>query len=143
MLSSLLVSLCDCERSTQGFLSVICFLEIDALDACFVLLRGYTHSPSPSPRNILWRAGSNGRVRTLMGHTTDDYFQPRVQWDPSGLFSYCNSSGDHDVHVHCLASGWVGGGFVCVCVSVCLFVCLSVSLSLLSVCVPECIREKN
>lgn len=66
-----------------------------------------TPNHSASPRNILWRAGSNARVRTLMGHTTDDYFQPRVQWDPSGLFSYCNSSGDHDVHVHCLASGWV------------------------------------
>ena len=44
-------------------------------------------------------------MRTLMGHTTDDYFQPRVQWDPTGMFSFCNSSGDHDVHVHCLASG--------------------------------------
>ncbi|CAB1100307.1 unnamed protein product [Ectocarpus sp. CCAP 1310/34] len=65
----------------------------------------YLLAATDKSRNILWRAGSNARVRTLMGHTTDDYFQPRVQWDPSGLFSYCNSSGDHDVHVHCLASG--------------------------------------
>ncbi|CAN0393860.1 unnamed protein product [Ectocarpus sp. 8 AP-2014] len=67
----------------------------------------YLLAATDKSRNILWRAGSNARVRTLMGHTTDDYFQPRVQWDPSGLFSYCNSSGDHDVHVHCLASGRV------------------------------------
>lgn len=56
-------------------------------------------------RNILWRAGSNKRIRTLMRHTTDDCFQPRVQWDPSGLFSFCNSSGDHDVDVHCRRPG--------------------------------------
>ncbi|CAM9741126.1 unnamed protein product [Ectocarpus sp. 12 AP-2014] len=67
----------------------------------------YLLAATDKSRNILWRSGSNARVRTLMGHTTDDYFQPRVQWDPSGLFSYCNSSGDHDVHVHCLASGRV------------------------------------
>ncbi|CAM9438856.1 unnamed protein product [Pylaiella littoralis] len=67
----------------------------------------YLLAATDKNRNILWRAGSNNRVRTLMGHTADDYFQPRVQWDPSGLFSYCNSSGDHDVHVHCLASGRV------------------------------------
>ncbi|CAN0162321.1 unnamed protein product [Scytosiphon promiscuus] len=67
----------------------------------------YLLAATDKSRNILWRAGTNTRVRTLMGHTTDDYFQPRVQWDPSGMFSFCNSSGDHDVHVHCLASGRV------------------------------------
>eukprot|EP00903_Cladosiphon_okamuranus_P012784 g11949.t1 len=67
----------------------------------------YLLASTDKSRNILWRAGSNTRVRTLMGHTTDDYFQPRVQWDPSGMFSFCNSSADHDVHVHCLASGRV------------------------------------
>eukprot|EP00752_Nemacystus_decipiens_P014772 g13151.t1 len=67
----------------------------------------YLLAATDKSRNILWRAGTNTRVRTLLGHTTDDYFQPRVQWDPSGMFSFCNSSGDHDLHVHCLASGRV------------------------------------
>ncbi|CAN0448196.1 unnamed protein product, partial [Ascophyllum nodosum] len=67
----------------------------------------YLLGATDKSRIFLWRVGSNARIRTLMGHTTDDYFQPRVVWEPSGLFLYCNSSLDNDVHVHCLASGRV------------------------------------
>ncbi|CAM9828598.1 unnamed protein product [Discosporangium mesarthrocarpum] len=41
----------------------------------------------------------------MVGHVAGDYFQPRVAWEPSGAFTYCNSSVDHDIHLHCLASG--------------------------------------
>ncbi|CAM9145352.1 unnamed protein product [Choristocarpus tenellus] len=65
----------------------------------------YLLAATDKNRNILYPVGKNHHVRTLVGHSTDAYFQPRVAWDPSGAFSYCNSSADHDIHLHCLASG--------------------------------------
>jgi WD40 repeat protein len=52
-----------------------------------------------------YRAGHNGHVRTLLGHVTDPFFQPRAAWDVSGRLVFCNSMGPHGLWVYDVASG--------------------------------------
>lgn len=54
--------------------------------------------------HFVLRLGTNERVRVLAEHTTGEYGKPRVCWDPTGRYLYCNTDSEHTVYVYSLAS---------------------------------------
>ncbi|CAM9387782.1 unnamed protein product, partial [Heterosigma akashiwo] len=48
-------------------------------------------------RLIVYPTGSNRQLISLYGHTTDDYFNPRGAWHPSGKYVYANSQAGNSI----------------------------------------------
>ncbi|KAG5182397.1 WD40-repeat-containing domain protein [Tribonema minus] len=67
----------------------------------------YVLAATDRARTIVYRAGHNAHIRTLVGHAADAYFQPRAAWSPSGLTAFCNSQDARGVVAYCVAGARV------------------------------------
>jgi WD40 repeat protein len=47
------------------------------------------------------------RLQVLVGHNCGEYGKPKLAWDLSGGYLYCNSDGEHGVYVYSLFKGKV------------------------------------
>jgi len=50
--------------------------------------------------HITLRTGTNRRLRSFSGHSCGDYGQPRLVFDSTGKYLYCNSDGDSSILVY-------------------------------------------
>jgi len=66
--------------------------------------RKYLLVATDKSMHIVLRLGTNTRVRTLAAHSTGELGKPRVCWDASGCYLYCNSDSEHAVYVYSLVS---------------------------------------
>lgn len=51
-------------------------------------------------QHIIYKLGTNQRLRVLSEHTCGDYGRPCVAWDASGKYVYSNTDYEHDVYVY-------------------------------------------
>lgn len=54
--------------------------------------------------HIVLQLGTNTRVRTLAAHSMGEFSKPRVCWDVTGCYIYCNSDSDNAVYVYSMVS---------------------------------------
>lgn len=60
--------------------------------------------------HIVYRCGTNERMQVLAGgHSSDAYGRPKVSWDCTSSYIFCNSQGDNNLHVYSLCSGRIVG----------------------------------
>jgi hypothetical protein len=56
--------------------------------------------------HIVYQIGTNHRIRILAGgHQCDSYGKPKLIWDQSDLYLYCNSQHDYLLHIYSLTNG--------------------------------------
>lgn len=66
--------------------------------------RRYLLVATDKSMHVVLRLGTNIRVRTLAAHSTGEFGKPRVRWDTTGRYVYCNSDSEHAVFVYSLSS---------------------------------------
>ena len=54
--------------------------------------------------HIILKIGTNIRLKLLAEHTCGEYGKPKLAWDITGKYLYCNSELDHDIYIYSLAS---------------------------------------
>eukprot|EP01033_Poteriospumella_lacustris_P002579 gene2579-1875_t len=54
--------------------------------------------------HLVFRLGTNNRVRIFSGHNAGDYGKPSVAWDASGTYIYSNSEEESAVYVYSLGT---------------------------------------
>ena len=51
---------------------------------------------------IVYKINSSERVRIFVGHNCGEYGKPRIAWDTSSQYLYCNSDGEHWIYIYSL-----------------------------------------
>jgi WD40 repeat protein len=77
-----------------------------ALSPC----RRFLVAATDKDMHIVYQCGTNERMQVLAGgHSSDSYGRPKVAWDCTSSYLFCNSQGDNSLHVYSLCSGRVVG----------------------------------
>jgi COMPASS component SWD3 len=64
----------------------------------------YVLAATDKHRHIIFRPGTSDKLHSFYGHTADSFSQPRVAWDPTGLYIFSNSQKDGLIYVWEVAS---------------------------------------